>query len=262
MATSKKENNLYDLDDVPSTENSSPARIDKPGITHNLKIKCEMVSGDYKNEEAKAKSPDGKWHGFQVTLIDPDNLEFTELYFKPVTKAEDVMYPAKKYELVDGKNVNTRDCTQEETVKVLNNEFLAFLIDVAEAMGYKNAEIREYLYKHATSFEALCNAFLERFKPSENTRVSAKLLYNNSKTKETSYLKLHGSYPVYYPFGNDLLDIYVESRPTLLKLSLWEITNGMVKKYTNDSDAPAGDSPINSGGAKKSFDIGDDDLPF
>ena len=265
MATKKEDvnNDLYDVSELPSTESNGPARIEKAGITHNLKVRLEMTSGDYKNEEAKAKAVDGKWHAFSVTVSDDAGLELTELYFMPPQKADDVMYPPKKFEMVEGKMVETRDCTQQEALKILNNEFFAYLRDLGEALGFKTDEITQHLMKNATGFIALGQAFVDRFKPSETTRISAKILWNNQKKKERSDLKIHGPYVSYYPYGNDFFDLYKENRPTLLKLSNWEMQNGMNAKFTNSADAPSSDAGniVSSGGQKPSIAATDDD-PF
>lgn len=263
MATAKKaeKNDLYDVDSIPSTENSSAARIEAPGIHHNLKVRFEIAEGEYKNEEAKAASADGKWHGFQVTVTDSNGLELSEIYFMPPQKADDVKFLQKKFELADGKLVETREANPTETLKILNNEFLAYLLDLGEAMGFTNNTVKEHLVRNAKGFLPLCEAFIDKFKPSENTRISAKVLYNNSKTKQTSYLKLHGPYTVYYPYGNDLFDIYKEGRPTVLKMTDWEVKNGCKKMYTNDTDRPTGDGAVQTQEGFKAS-LGAEDDPF
>lgn len=263
MATAKKvDESLYDMNDIPSTTGSGPARIDKPGITHNLKIVCSLVSGDYKDVEAKAASEDGKWHGFEVKLTDPEGLEMSEVYFMPPQKVEDVKYLQKSYEIVDGKTTDVGDASPAKTLKILNNEFFAYLIDIGEAMGYTNGELKERLKKYATGFKTLAQGFIDNFKASENTRVSAKILYNNNKNKNTSFLKIHGPYTVYYPFGNDLFDIYRPDGKTLLKISTWEQKNGMVKMYTNESDAPTASDPNTTGSSFKPAVAIDGEDPF
>jgi hypothetical protein len=253
MATTKQGakpaevNDMYDMDSVPETTNNAPARIDKPGITHNLKIGFQLVEGDLKSEEAKKESKTGKWHGFEVILTDEAGLEMREVYFSPPQSVEEVKYLQKDYKMVDGKSVEAGEATPKRSLQILNNEFFAYLIDLGEALGCTACEIKERLKMHRTGFVPLCNGFMKEFKVAETTRVSAKILYNNNSKKETSFLKIHGSYPVYYPYGNDLFDEYKKDRPTLLKLSKWESENGMVKKFTNDSNAPSTDAPATSG---------------
>lgn len=257
--TKKADDSMYDMEDLPSTINNSPARIEKPGITHNLSVKFALVDGDYKDAEAKAASPDGKWHGFEVTVTDESGLELSEVYFMPPQKVEDVKFLQKDFQLTDGKLVEAGDASPIKSLKIVNNEFMAYLIDLGEAMGYNNNDIKEKLRKHATGFINLAKGFIDNFKPAENTRISAKILYNNNTKKETSFLKLHGPYTVYYPFGNDIFDVYAEGRPTLLKLSKWEAAQGMTKKFTNETDAPK-TGATTSGESWKAAVEGDD--PF
>lgn len=236
-----KAESLYDTSSVPSTENSSPALIDKAGITHNLKVAIALKDGDYKAEDKKGQ----KWHGFEVVLTDPDGLQITELYFQPPTCVEEVNENIilKKYEVVDGRSVETRDQNKQEMLITLNNEFLAYLVDLGSSFGHNEKDVKEYLYKNTNKgFIGLAQAFIDKYKPTEKTRISAKLLWENNKKRETSYLKIHGSYTTYFPFGNDLFDIYTEGRPTLLKISKYEQDKKMKKLYTGTSDAPAGDS--------------------
>lgn len=255
---------MYDLDNVPKTENSAPALIEKAGITHNLHPSICLKDGDYKDKEK------GKWHGFEVTLTDPDGLQLVELYFMPPQSEAETFdgIKLKKYELVEGKQVETRDQTKLEVMKTLNNEFMAFLIDLGGAFGFNEKDVQEHLYsvaKKGVGFIKLSQAFIDKFKPTENTRISAKLMYENSDKKQTSYLKAHGSYNVYFPYGNDLFDVYKEGRQTLLKLSQWEVKNKLVKKYTNQSDAPKDQTQgvIKDGsGFKPNTNIDGDDDPF
>jgi hypothetical protein len=250
---------------VPKTENSAPALIDKAGIHHNLKASVCLKEGDYKSDDMKGQ----KWHGFELTLTNPEGLQLIELYFMPPQKEEDVSdkITMKKYELVEGKNVETRDQTKREILITLNNEFLAFLIDLGEAFGYSHKDVEDHLYKNTKKgFMGLAQAFLDKFKPAETTRISAKLLWENSTKKETSFLKAHGSFCVYSPFGNDFFDVYKEGRQTLLKLSQWEAANKTVKKYTNTSDAPSNTSGVNKAAANtggfKPHELAQDDDPF
>lgn len=253
MSTAKnkpEEDNLYDLEQVQKPESTVAPMIDQPGILHNLKIKFEKASGDYKDQ---AKNP-GQWHAFKTTITDTTGLELTEVYFSPPQKVSDVdparPYPLKKVELVDNKMAETRVCTELEELKILNNEFLSYLIDAGEAIGYSYNDVKEYLYKNAKGFEALCDAFLAKFPVSENARVSAKVLWNNNNRKQTSFLMIHGPYTRYYPWNNDLLDVWKEGKPTQLALKKTELTNGMVKKYTGLTDAPpAGGPTVAKGGA-------------
>lgn len=268
MAKKDEEENLYDLGNVPKTESSAPALIDKAGIHHNLKPSICLKEGDYKAEEYKGK----KWHGFELTLTNPEGLQLTELYFMPPQKEDEVSdkITMKKYEVVDGKSVETRDQTKREILITLNNEFLGFLIDLGEAFGYAHKDVQDHLFKNTKKgFLGLAQAFIDKFKPSDNTRISAKLLWENNTKKETSFLKAHGTFCVYHPFGNDFFDIYKEGRQTLLKLSAWENNNKMVKKYTNTSDAPANTSGVNKassgnapGGGFKAHALATDEDPF
>lgn len=265
MSTTKANDDLYDLDNVPSTENTGPALIEKAGITHNLSVAVHLKEGDYKKEDRKGE----KWHGFEVVLTDPTGLQLTELYFQPPQNAEEVhdKLTLKKYELSEGKLVETRDQTKQEALKTLNNEFMAFLIDLGEAMGFNQKDVEQHLFKAAKEgkgFQGLCQAFIDKFKPKETTRISAKLLFENNKNKETSFLKAHGSYCVYFPYGNDLFDTYKEGRPTVLKLTKYEQENKLVKKYTGTSDAPkdAGNGITKTAGGFKAADLGTDDDPF
>jgi hypothetical protein len=254
---------LYDLDNVPSTENSAPALIETAGILHNLKPAVALKEGEYKDKEK------GKWHGFEIRLTNAEGLEFSEIYFMPPQKVEDVHENTKikHYELVDGKLAETRLKTPAEALRVLNNEFLSFLIDIGESFGFKHKDVEEHLFKAVKSgkgFLGLCNAFIDKFKPAETTRVSAKLLWDNNDKGQKSYLKVHGIWPVYFPYGNDFFDVYRgDNAATVLKLSAWEVNNKLKRKYTNISDAPTGEetSGVNKqGGYKKILDV--DDEPF
>src|SRR5690606_30121507 len=123
--------NLYDLSSVPSTESSTPALIEKAGILHNLKPSVVLKEGDYKSEDLKGK----KWYGFELTLTDPNGLQLVELYFQPPQSEDEVheKLTLKKYELSEGKMVETRDQSKKEILITLNNEFMAFLIDLGES---------------------------------------------------------------------------------------------------------------------------------
>lgn len=254
---------MYDLDNVPKTENSAPALIEKAGIAHNLSVSVCLKDGDYKKEDMKGK----KWHGFEVTLTDPQGLQLVELYFQPPQSAEEVgTWTPKKYELVEGKNVAIRDQSKEEAVKTLNNEFMAFLLDLGESFGFNVKDVQDHLFKAVKGgggFVKLAQAFIDKFKPTENTRISAKLLYENNAKKGTSYLKVHGGFPVYFPYGNDFFDIYKEGRQTLLKVSAWETNNKLQKQFTNQSDAPTDTKQgVIKGEGFKPHDLATDDDPF
>lgn len=254
MATTKKtdlpaeeESNLYDFDDLPSTESTSAARIETPGITHNLKATAAHINGKYKDKET---SEEKTWEAFELTLTDDNNLEFRETYFSPPQKVEDVKYMQKKYGMVDGKVTELREASPQETLKILNNEFFAYLKDLGTAFGYKESDIIEHLKRNGTSFTTTSKAFIDKFKLPEAKRISAKILYNNKKKAQTSFLKIHGDWPVYHPYGNDLFDAYIPGKPTALKLNRWEETNGMVKMYTGQADAPKTGDAVDKTGYK------------
>lgn len=228
------EESLYDFDQLPATESTATAQIQTPGVIGNLKAEVKIATGKFKD----ADKVEHLWKGLQLTLTDPMGLEHIETYFAPPGSAEEVKYVQKKYEVVDGKTVETRECTPQETLKILNNEFISYLIDLGEAFGYKHDDILNTLVKNAKGFDSAAKIFIEKFKPAEARRIWAKILYNNNVKKQTSFLSIHGSYPKYYPYGNDLYDAYFEGKATVLKLNKWESTNGLTKKFTGTTDAP------------------------
>lgn len=255
---------LFNLDNVSKTEMSSAPRINTAGIHSNLIPTILFREGDNK------KKP-GKWQAFSLTVVDEDGFEFTEMYFKPPETPEEVkadrLYPLKKYKMVERRLADIGLLDQKEEMQQLNNEFMSYLLDLGEAFGYQFNDIRTHLFKNATSFKALCEAFIAKFSPKENTRISAKFLYTNSKKAQTSELNIHGPFAKYYPYGNDFFETYYPKQPSKLQFSKYETTNGLVKMYATAGDAPKGKDTINKteGPVReidtKGAEIGDD-TPF
>jgi hypothetical protein len=255
---------LFDFDNVPSTESASAPRIDTPGIHHNLRAAIELAAGEYTDKSDPKNEKKVHWDALQLTLTDEDNMQHVENYFAPPSRAEDVKYKQRLWQDVDGKKVNTREATNEETLKILNMEYIAYLLDLGTAFGYKEKDIKEVLQRSSKGgFLSMTKAFIDKFKPADNRRISAKILWNNNDTKKRSDLQIHGSWPKYSPFGADLFDVWIEGRPSELEVTAYEAKRGsLVKKYTAQGDAPKDKQTVIRAGVPKSDSKEPTESPF
>ena len=252
---------LIDLDNESmAPAEGGDARIRTAGIHKNIKfLGVELIDSPATD----------KWKGYvaaEFAFENSDGEQHTELYFQPATTAEDVAFEIDKFEEVNGKKVKTRKFTKEEMVTVVNNEFIYFLIDLADALGYPEQNAKQVLSK-SKDFKNAVALFKKSF-PAGKRTINMRLLFDNNKKKETSFLKLHYKGTLYYPFKADIFEAHVADRQSGLMISEWENTNCMTAAYKpkpKDSNNPlvnAGGAPVNAAGGFKAAVGAEEADPF
>lgn len=189
-------------------------------------------------------------------------LEHKELYFEPASSPDQIKFFKKLGEFNNNKWVETREATKEEMVQLLQQEFGLFCLDLADAMRFDVTSINKGM-STAKSFKEAVEIFKKMCPPSLSTKISIKLLFENNKKNETSFLKLHPFPIMYYPFKADIFDRYTPNVPSRLQISDYEFKNSMKREFTGNR-APQGTAPMNTAEAPKfkdetiSFPLPDD----
>jgi hypothetical protein len=240
-ATNKGFANLDDEEFQPG-EMAEVAKIDHAGIHHDIVFsKAEIVSFGGKKDKSKT------YMALKLEFTNPEGLTHIEQIFEPASDPDDITWNADKWGKVPGKEKREKigSLTNQEMVQVLNNDVVYFLLDLAEALGHSFEKAKTALVK-ANTFKELCELFIKGVPAgNDKKRISMKLLWENNKKKQTSYLKLKGLLD-YYPFMADKFDTYVKDRNTVLFINDYESKTRMRPEYDN-SKAPAAGSGVSGG---------------
>ena len=225
---------LADIDDEDIAPEAQAAVINSAGIKTNITFKgVDMV-------EVKPKDNPGKiMHAAEFVFEDELGHRHVEKYFAPQTSADQLTYVLKKWVEVNNKWTATEDLSKEKTLKVLGNDVVFFLADLAEAMGYPDFEkIRQNIGSRADNFAHAIEIFKKDYPPIPGKKINMKLLWDNNKKKKTSFLKIRTGMAVYYPFMTDLFDRYVADRPSTLTISPYDQENKMKRAFVQADRAP------------------------
>lgn len=232
---------LIDLDNESmAPSEGGDARIRTAGINLNIKFLGVDLIDSQPTETKKG------YVAAEFIFENQEGEQHKEMYFQPPTTIDGVKFETDKYEDVNGKKVKTRKFTKEEMIIVLNNEFIYFLLDLAESLGYPQQNAKQVLGK-SKDFKHAVELFKKSF-PAGKKTINMRLLYDNNKKAETSYLKLHYKNGLYYPYIGDTFEPYIEGRRSGLFISEWENANCMTAKFAPKA-SKSNDALVNNGAA-------------
>jgi hypothetical protein len=172
------------LDNDELTPQASKAIINNAGILPEITYKGVQLT------DHKSKNKPGEVNKAAEFLFE-DSLgrQHRELYFKPPTSVDKVTFEVDKYEEVDGKLVKVRKLTKEEMLIGYGNDVVFFLLDLADALGFNYDTAKANVGK-AKSFEDAIEIFKKQYPPDPKKKINMKLLWDNSKKNQTTFLKL------------------------------------------------------------------------
>jgi hypothetical protein len=244
---------LLDLDDQNLTPSEGSSRIREAGIHTNIKlVSVELV--DKPADPAKNKQG---YTACELVFENEQGEQHKELFMQPVSDPTRVNAEktTKWYDNVAGRKEHTRSATVAEHIKIMNNEFAYFLMDLGGALGYAPMIVKQNL-SQARNFKEMVQIFKAKHPPTAQSRINMRLLWQNNdeytapatgKTyPASSWLKIYFSkFPMYYPFGDDMFETYVPDRKPGIEVKDFHKKVAMVEKYPYvRQEGPSTNQPV------------------